>query len=136
MSRDPAMPDPETLGLQVRYRTPRHFLLYTMFKLKQLVFNSAENNNSSSSPQSEIERNLKYPEFRIAPNFEGSAIQRNTDGDTPSTLALVRVHANFGTKQSDQRASYYTRIVHCILGPRFSRLYVKSKRALKRRLHR
>ena len=45
-----------------------------MFKLKQLVFNSAENNNSSSSPQSENERNLKYPEFRIAPNFEGSAI--------------------------------------------------------------
>ena len=45
-----------------------------MSKLKQLVFNSGKNNNSSSSPQSEIERNPKYPEFRIAPNFEGSAI--------------------------------------------------------------
>ena len=48
-----------------------------MLKLKQLVFNSAEKDNSSSSPQSEIERSLKYPEFRIAPNFEGSVIHHH-----------------------------------------------------------
>ena len=26
MSPDPALPDPETLGLRVRFRTPSHFL--------------------------------------------------------------------------------------------------------------
>ena len=50
-----------------------HFIYHA--QALQLVFNSAENNNSSSSPQSEIERNLDYPQFRIALNFEGSAIQ-------------------------------------------------------------
>ena len=49
-----------------------HFIYHV--QAKTIGFNSAENNNSSSSPESETERNLKYPEFRIALNFEGSAI--------------------------------------------------------------
>ena len=44
-----------------------HFIYHV--QAQKLVFNSAEKDNSNASPQSAIERNLKYPEFRVAPNY-------------------------------------------------------------------
>ena len=56
--------------VQIHFYTDYHFKVQTSrFKLRLKFFQ-----NTSQSRERETIKNINYPEFRIAPNFEGSMV--------------------------------------------------------------